>query len=116
MANPNYPHGLRPLMTNIMGGAVSTVQFTKAASDATAIYRQDLVARQTGGNIGADSITAGTTLISGVSLDYGAASTLTNHLVVVDPGCLFEAQSDLSASGGTASLAAAQMGQNAKLV
>ena len=115
MANNNNPHGLRPLGTNVMGGATVTYPFQKAAADAQAIFRQDVVARQTGGFIGADAIVPGTTLLSGVTLDYGAALTLTNHLVIVDPGAYYEAQSDITGAGAT-SVTAAQLGQNANLV
>jgi hypothetical protein len=115
MANPNNPHGLRPLMTSVTGGAVAVSQFSKAVGDAQAIYRQDVLTRAAGGAVSSAGITPGTTLIQGVALDFGKASTATLHLVITDPGALFEAQSDLSAAGATASLVAANMGLNANL-
>ena len=114
MANTNNPHGLRPLGTSVTGAPTSIAQYQKSAANATPIYRQDVVARQSGGMIGADSITPGTTLLSGVSLDYGAASTLTTHLVVTSPDALFEVQAD--ASSGNVGIVAANCGLNANLV
>ena len=114
MANANNPHGLRPLGTSVSGAPTSISKYTKSASNATPIYRQDVVARQSGGAIGADSITPGTTLLSGVSLDYGAALTQTDHLIVTSPDALFEVQAD--ASSGNVGFVAANGGLNANLV
>jgi hypothetical protein len=115
MANPNNPHGLRPLGTSITGGAVAVSKFSKAVGDTQAIYRQDVLARAAGGAVSSAGLTPGTTFIQGVSLDFGAASKATDHLVITDPGALFECQSDLSATGGTVSVVAANMGLNANL-
>src|SRR5689334_9715792 len=110
MANVNNPHGLRPLMRNLFGGPVSIEEYTKPASVATAIYRQDSVIALTGGNI-TPQATAGTGTFVGVSLNYGAASTATTHSIVHSPDAVFEAQDDNSTDG----LAAADMGKNANI-
>lgn len=109
MANLNNPHGLMPLGISLSGGPQAIEEFTKPASNATAIYRFDPVARQADGSIGANAITPGTTLYSGVALNYGKASTLTTHAVVISPDALYVAQAD------GAGLAAADMGLNANL-
>lgn len=109
MANQNNPHGLRPLGISLSGGPSFIQTLIKAAANATAIFRQDVVARQSGGFIGADSITPGTTLLTGVTLDAGAALTQTSHLVVTSPDALYEAQSD------GAGIVAANLGLNANL-
>ena len=110
MANLNNPHGLRHLGTDLSGGPSQFRQFTKPASDANTIYRGDVVARANGGGISAGGITPGTTLLSGVVLDYGAANTLTTHQVCVSPLALYEAQAN-----GANGVTAAQLGQNANL-
>lgn len=98
MANYDRAFGLR-FLNSLHGGAPSTRQMVKDAAQGTAVFRGDLVAREADGNI-APGGTAGTTLYDGVSQDYGAVSTLTNHLVIVDPWAVFEAQS--GATGFTA--------------
>ena len=71
MANNNNPHGFRPLGWCLGGGPPFHFQsLQKAASYGTAIYPFDLVERATGGTIDT-TITPGTTLMSGVALDYG---------------------------------------------
>jgi hypothetical protein len=109
MANINNPHGLMPLGTSLSGGPQAIQILQKVASNANAIYRYDPVARQADGSIGADSITPGTTLYSGVSLNYGAASTLTDQAVVISPDAIYEVQCDSTA------IAAGDMGANANL-
>ena len=110
MANLNNPHGLRPLGINLAGGAPYFEQLSKLASYATAIFQYDAVNRVSGGAIQA-SATPGTTTYTGVAMNYGAASTATDHLVCTDPTALYEAQED-----GSAGIAAADLGLNANLV
>lgn len=108
MANIDAPHGLRPLGVTLSGGCPVLSTFSKAAGYGTAIFRGDAVNRVASGSIEA-SATPGTTLYSGVSLNYGAASTATEHTVITSPDAIFEAQAD-------GSLAEADMGLNANLV
>lgn len=108
MPNVDNPHGLRPIGRTIDGGFPRIQGFQKDASEGTAIFQFDAVNREADGNLDAASATPGTTLYSGVSLNYGAASTLTDHLVVVSPGALFEAQDNNDTDG----LAAADEGLN----
>jgi hypothetical protein len=107
MANLDNPHGLRCIGT-MHGGPPETDQFSKVVGYGTAIFRGDAVNQVADGSIEA-SATPGTTLYSGVALNYGAASTATDHGVIVDPFAIFEAQAD-------GALAAADMGLNANLV
>jgi hypothetical protein len=99
-------------------------QYAKLASDAQAIFMNDLlmkvansVANPEGGNPipackSAATGTPGTGLWLGTSLNYGAASTATQHLVVDDPMAVFLVQSDSS----TAKTVANQVGKNANIV
>ena len=83
---------------------------SKDASQNLAIFRGDVVAREADRNIApAGNLTPGTTAWDGVSQDYGAVSTLTNHLIIVDPQAVFEAQS------GATGLSAADEGLNANI-
>lgn len=107
MANNNNPHGLRSLGVTLSGGAPVLEVFSKVVGYGTAIFRGDAVNRVADASIEA-SATPGTTAYSGVSLNYGAASTATDHVCVIDPFALFEAQSN-------GSLVAADMGLNANL-
>ncbi len=90
MANADWPHGLWPLYTQ-HGGPWGVKELTKDSAQATAIFRGDLVAREADGKL-APGGTPGATLYDGVSLDFGAASTETQQLIVVDPLAIFEAQ------------------------
>ncbi|HEX8186473.1 MAG TPA: hypothetical protein VF747_17030 [Blastocatellia bacterium] len=92
MSNLDNPYGLHPLTTQ-HGGPPHVQKMQKDAAQATAIFKQDVVAREADSFL-APGGTPGTTLYDGVSLDYGAALTLTDHLVVVDPSCIFDAQAD----------------------
>lgn len=109
MPNVDNPHGLYPVMRTMAGGNVSTAQFKKAATYGTALFIFDAVNRVADGSIEA-SATPGTTLYSGVNLNWGAASKLTTHLVIQSPDALFEAQDD---GGGFAEI---DMGLNANLL
>jgi len=111
MANTDNPHGLRPLGVCLGGGPPTIQYFDKDASEAAAIFSFDAVNREADGNIEANSATPGTTTYSGVSLNYGAASTLTSHAVVVSPDALFEAQDNNDTDG----FAAADMGLNVNI-
>jgi hypothetical protein len=115
MANVNNAHGLRPMGTNLAGGAPAITPIQKLVGNVNPIYRQDVVSRLAGGGLDSNGVVPGTTLLSGVALDYSPGSFAFLHLVQVSPDSLYEAQSDLSASGGTASLLATNMGLNANL-
>lgn len=116
MANVNNPHGLRPLMRTQSGGGVQTEAWSKAVGYAYAIYKWDPVTGVAGVLKGpANGITpGGTTNYLGVSLGWSAASTAATHLILVDPGDLFEAQGDGSGSGANV-ISAATMGYKANL-
>jgi hypothetical protein len=107
MANVNAPFGARPLYHQ-SGAPIVTELFSKAATYGTALYPGDFVA-QVADNTLEVPATPGTTLITGVNLGYGAASTLTEHPIIVDPFVIFAVQSD-------GSLVEADMGLNANLV
>lgn len=109
MANVDNPHGFRPLR-HFMGGAIILAERSKAVGDSPAIFIGDAYNRLAGGTIDS-SLSAGTTLISGVSLTYGATTTATTHLCIEDPYVVFEAQDDSSTDG----LVAANMGLNANI-
>ena len=108
MANLNNPHGLKPLGISLSGGPGLVEVFGKVVGYGTAIFRYDAINRVADGSIEA-SASAGTTLYSGVALDYGAALTVTEHLCLTSFDAIFEAQAD-------GSLVAADMGLNANLV
>jgi hypothetical protein len=89
------------------GGPVPTRQYAKNATDTHAIYAGDLLAPVLGGapsETGVGNLvptvetgyqgTPGTTLWAGVSINYGAASTLSYHTVVDDREALFDLQAD----------------------
>jgi hypothetical protein len=109
--NTDNPHGLRPLGWCLGGGPPVIQKMKKDASEGTAIFAYDAVNREADGNIEAASATPGTTLYSGVSLNHGAASTLTDHLVIVSPDCVYEAQDNDDTNG----LEEADMGLNINL-
>jgi hypothetical protein len=109
MANANNPHGLLWLGVNLAGGACRLQDYSKVVGYGTAIFRGDVVNRVAGGAIQAN-ITPGTTLITGVSLNYGAASTATTHTVIDTPDAIYEAQS------GATGVVTANLGLNANLI
>jgi hypothetical protein len=82
-------------MRNDSGGETKFLEFDKDPAYATAIFRYDLVTRQTTGYID-KAITPGTTPFQGVAMQYGAASTLTRHSVAVSDDAVFEAQCSLA--------------------
>lgn len=114
MSNVNNPHGFRPLGFCYGGGPPFMETLSKAVGLATAIYPWDLVVRLADGSISSATadITPGTTLISGVALDYGALSLATDHLVVTDPLAMFEAQDN----AGGAGILAVDLGLNANCI
>lgn len=115
MANVNNPYGLKPLMRTTAGGQPQTEPWTKAAAYSHAIYKWDPVTLLAGVLNGpASGITAGTTRYLGVALNWAAASLLTTHLIMCDPGALFDCQGDGSGSGSNV-IAAATMGYKANL-
>jgi hypothetical protein len=107
MANVNNPNGLIPIGRGPMGGPIVANQYTKPASDNAAIFKHDAVYAVADGQIKAGRAAA----FVGVSLNYGKASTLTEHLVVDNPDQLFETQDD----GDSGSFAEADVGLNADL-
>lgn len=108
MANADNPHGFAPLLVNLGGGRSVIQEFTKDVDETTAIFRNDLVNREADGNI-APGGTPGTTTYTGVALNHGAASTVTQHSVVISPDALFEGQDNNDTDG----IAAADLGLNA---
>jgi hypothetical protein len=110
MANRDNPHGLRPLLRSLSGGHVSINQYQKDVSMATAIFIWDVVNRENDENL-APGGTPGTTTYQGVSLNYGAALTATDHQVIDSPDAIFEAQDNADTDG----FAEADMGLNCDL-
>lgn len=111
MANVDNPHGLQLCCgRNYDGGEPVVKWFKKVVGYATAIFNGDAVNRVADGSIEV-SATPGTTAYTGVSLNHGAASTLTQHAVVVSPSSLFEAQDNSDTDG----FAEADMGLNVNL-
>lgn len=124
MANQNSPFGFRPVIR--AGGApFSTVEYAKPASDANAIFMFDIVNKVTGGVALPESPTGyklatvqtgyqgtpGTTLWQGASLNYGAASTLTVHMVTDEPDVMYIAQTKT----GTVISTSSHVGKNANI-
>lgn len=107
MANVNNPHGLRPLGRTLSGGFPTVDAYQKAVGDTQALYIFDAVSRAAGYVTGTS--TPGTTLYSGVNLNPGIASALTDQLIMTSPDAMFEAQN------GNA-LTIANMGANANLI
>lgn len=98
MPNLNNPRGLSPVVKAMGGGPCTTNLYKKLVGTATVIYQNDCVRPLSSGDITAGG-TPGTDLWLGVALNYGAASTATDHLVIDDPDAIFEAQDDGSSSG-----------------
>jgi len=78
-------------MRTLDGGEIRIQVFKKLAAYGTALFLYDAVARNASGGLD-KVITPGTTLYSGVTLKGGAASTETEHPIVVSPGAVFVAQ------------------------
>lgn len=116
MANANAPFGFRPTMRNFTGGPGRIVPAHKLVGYGTALFVNDLITAVASGvrNTTAISaaVTPGTTVIFGVNLTYGAASTLTDHLVVIGAGgAVFCAQCD----GSGSAIAVGVLNQNANV-
>ena len=111
MANRDNPHGLRSLGRTLSGGCPYVTELSKAVGYGTTIFINDAVNRVADGSIEA-SATPGTTIYSGVSLTHGILSTATDHLVIISPDAVYEAQDNAATDG----LVAADMGLNANLV
>lgn len=106
MANANNPHGIGVLRRR-GGGPLETMVFKKLAAFATAIFKGDVVMQKAGdatsGRIVEPGLTTpGTTLPSGVALNWGAALTLTDQFVFIDTDLVGEIQDDDDTDGFTA--------------
>lgn len=124
MANTNSPFGFRPVI-RAGGSPFSTVEYAKPASDVNTIYQYDIVNKVAGAVTLPESPTGyklptietgyqgmpGTTLWQGASLNYGAASTLTVHMVADQPDVIFIGQ----AKTGVVIATAAHVGKNANI-
>lgn len=113
MANVNNPYGLKPLMRTLEGGPPQTELWTKQATYAQAIYKWDPVTLLAGYLNGpASGMTAGTTRIFGVSMNFAVLSVASNHLVMTSAHAVYDAQGDGS---DAALMVAAKYGYNANL-
>jgi hypothetical protein len=116
MANPNSPFGFRPTMRTLTGGSGTVVPAHKLVGYGTALFMNDCVTHAAAGtknNLCIDAaITPGTTPVLGVNLIYGAASTATNHAIVMAAGAIFVAQGD---GTGATFLVAASLQKTANL-
>ena len=114
MANINAPFGFRPTMRTLTGGSGSIIPAHKLAGDGTALYINDAVTQAASGTKSSRCIKAasgaGTAVVLGVNLIYGAALTATDHAMVLAAGAIFVAQLDGSADGFT--IAKAQYNAN----
>jgi len=117
MANVNAPFGFRPTMRTRSGASGSCIPANKLAGYGTALFINDAVT-----NVAADvlstsiaisaAITPGTTPVLGVNMIYGAASTATNHIIVMANGAVFIVQGD---GTGSTYLVAASLNKNANI-
>lgn len=98
MANRDNPHGLAPLMRTLGGGCPSVQEYTKDASEDTAIFINDAVNMEADGCILATG-TPGSIWYQGVALNHAPALTLSKHLVIDDPTAIFEAQDNADTDG-----------------
>jgi hypothetical protein len=110
MANQDNPHGLLALYV-LSGGPIQTDEFNKLVGLNSVLYPGDVVAQVDSGRDISVPATPGTTLITGVNLNYAAALTASVHTVIVGLDTVFEAQGD----NGTA-LDLADMGLNCNLI
>lgn len=99
MANVNYPFGFRPMMRTTAGGQVSAVAAHKLVGYGTALFIGDAVTHAASGTKNTAcidaAITPGTTAVLGVNLNWGAASTATDHTIVLaEFGAVFLVQGD----------------------
>lgn len=114
MANVNSPFGFRPLMRSISGGPASAILVHKLVGYGTALFIGDPVCKVASGVKSypavSAAITPGTTPVFGVNLVYGAASTLTDHLIIPSTSQVFAVQAN-----GTVNVAASNMNNNANM-
>lgn len=108
MPNVNAPYGLQYFGRSEGGAFAEHFVRQKAASSANAIYINDLFQLLTSGFIEASTITPGTSFYEGVVVGgVGAASTLTDHLCIIDKGALYTIQGDSTGlTGGQAAVGA----------
>lgn len=110
MANIDNPHGLAPCGRGMSGGELTLQKLSKLVGTAGAIFIFDPVARDADGSI-SKTITPGTTPLAGVALNHGPTLVASDHLVIVSPDAVFEAQDN----GETDGFAAVDMGLNCNL-
>ena len=116
MANVNAPFGFRPTMRTLQGGSGSIASAHKLVGYGTALFINDAVTHAAAGTkptLAIDAaITPGTTPVLGVNLIYGAASTATDHAIVMAAGAIFQVQGDGS---GATFLVAASLSKTANI-
>jgi hypothetical protein len=116
MANVNAPFGFRPSMRTVSGAHGSLVPAHKIAGYGTALFIGDAVTHAAAGTkatLAIDAaITPGTTPVLGVNLNYGAASTATDHTIILAKDAVFQCQGD---GTGATFLVAAAMNKNANM-
>lgn len=107
MANEDRPHGLAPI--GRIGGGPIWVRgdFNKLAAFATGIFENDVVMQKAGdatfGKVVEPGLTTpGTTLPSGVAMNFAAASVASVHFIITDPWAIFEMQDNNDTDGFTA--------------
>lgn len=110
MANADNPFGLRSLGFTIEGGCPVVDEFSKDASGGV-IFQGDVFAMEADGYITATGLTPGTTLYSGVSLNYSATGVAGTHQAIISPRALFQCQDNNDVDG----FALADRGLNANL-
>ena len=101
-----------------MGGpGAALIGAHKLVGDGTALFVHDVVKRAAAGTKKTLCITAATAAAAqfGVNLNYGAALTATDHLIIPGHLQVFEAQEDGVTHGGV-NVAAVDCGLNANLV
>ena len=105
MANRDNPHGFRPLMRALGGGPGAAMMGAhKLVGYGTALFIHDVITRVASGlkytQAISAAITPGTTTIAGVNMNWGAASTATDHMIVPAAGYqVFEAQDNKDTDG-----------------
>lgn len=117
MANIANPTGFTPQMRTQSGGYGVSIGAHKLATYATALFIGDAVTKAAGGTKPTacvdSNITPGTTPLLGVVMNWGAASTATDHNVVLGSGgAVFEVQGD---GTGAIFLVAASLSKNANI-
>ncbi len=117
MANVNAPFGFRPTMRTATGGAGRVISAHKLVGYGTAFFINDVVTHAAAGTKPTPcvdkAITPGTTPVKGVNLNYGAASTATDHTIVLaGGGGVFIVQGDGS---GATFLVGASLSKNANI-